>query len=188
MNRTTSLYKNIIFLMGKLSQWFIDCSWSKKTNLQIGRHCKIADTVVFDTEAGGRITIGKETVIGHGVYIATYGGDIEIGENCNVNPYTIIYGHGNTKIGNNVLIAGHCMIIPNQHKFERIDITIRRQGSTSVGIEIEDDVWLGHGCSVLDGVRIATGCVIGAGCVVNKSISNNSIAAGVPVKIIGKRN
>jgi len=47
--------------------------------------------------------------------ILTYGGDITIGDNCSVNPFTIVYGHGGTRIGNGVRIAAHTVIIPAHH-------------------------------------------------------------------------
>lgn len=117
----------------------------------------------------------------------TYGGDISIGKKCSINPYTIIYGHGNTKIGDNVLIAGQCMIIPSSHQFSDVRKSINTQGLTYKGIVIEDDVLISHGCSVLDGVTIGTGSVIGAGSVVNRSVPPFSICAGVPAKVISKR-
>ena len=55
-------------------------------------------------------------------------------------------------------------------------------------IIIEDDVWIGAGSIITAGVTIGKGTVIGAGSVVTKDIPQNVIAAGVPAKIINKRN
>ena len=52
---------------------------------------------------------------------------------------------------------------------------------------IEDDVWLGVGVTVLDGVRIGQGAVIAAGAVVTSSVPAGAIAGGVPARIIGMR-
>ena len=142
---------------------------------------------MFEIRDGGKIFIGKNSQILDGVLILTYGGTIDIGENCNINPYTIIYGHGGTKIGNNVLIAGHCMIIPNNHIFSDKNIPISKQGCIAKGITIEDDVWIGHGCSILDGVTIGKGSIIAAGSVVSKSVEAYSVVAGVPAKKIKER-
>lgn len=156
-------------------------------SILIGRQVRIATSAKIDPQ-GGKISIQNKTEILHGVLLLGYGGKITIGEKCSINPYTIIYGHGNgTIIGDNVLIAGHCMIIPNNHVFVDNVKPINTQGSTSKGITIEDDVWLGHGCSVLDGVKIGKGSIIGSGSVVNKDIPPFSIAAGVPVKVISSR-
>jgi acetyltransferase-like isoleucine patch superfamily enzyme len=141
----------------------------------------------IDTFKGGTISIDSNTEILDGVLVITYGGDIKIGKDCSINPYTIVYGHGNTTIGNNVLIAGGCMIIPSNHIFSRTDIPISVQGKESQGIEISDDVWIGHGCSILDGVKIGEGSVIAAGSVVTQSVEAYSIMGGVPARLLKKR-
>jgi acetyltransferase-like isoleucine patch superfamily enzyme len=55
------------------------------------------------------------------------------------------------------------------------------------GIIIHDDVWIGTGARILDGVEIGEGCVVAAGAVVNKSVPPYSVVAGVPARIIKKR-
>lgn len=133
------------------------------------------------------IKLGEKCTLHPYSYLRLHGGSIEIGNNVYINPYTVIYGHGGLKIGNNVLIAAHCTIIPSNHNFENIDAPIVAQGETCKGIVIEDDVWLGTGVKVLDGVTIGCGSVIGAGSVVTKSIPSYSVAVGAPAKVIKKR-
>lgn len=157
----------------------------KKVFLQ--KSTRVAKSARVEVRFGGQISIGRNTEILDGALVLTYGGKITIGENCSINPYTIIYGHGGTSIGNNVLIAGHCMIIPSNHNFSDKYLTIIEQGATSKGIVIEDDVWIGHGCSILDGVVVGKGSVISAGSVVNKSVDPFTIVGGVPAKKIKDR-
>ncbi len=65
---------------------------------------------------------------------------------------------------------------------------IRLQPIQSRGdIVVEDDVWLGVGVKVLDGVTIGRGAVIGAGAVVTKDIPPLAIAAGVPARVLRRR-
>jgi acetyltransferase-like isoleucine patch superfamily enzyme len=149
---------------------------------------KIQSSVQLDTKSGGIITIGQNTEVLNGCLLMTYGGKIVIGNNCSVNPYTILYGHGKgLKIGDNVLIAGHCLIIPSNHIFKDKNTPINKQGETSKGIIIEDDVWIAAGCKVLDGVTIRKGTIVAAGSVVNKSTEPYSIVGGVPAKLIKYR-
>jgi acetyltransferase-like isoleucine patch superfamily enzyme len=54
-------------------------------------------------------------------------------------------------------------------------------------VYIEDNVWIGSNCTIGKGVTIGTGSIIAANSFVNKSIPANSIAGGVPAKIIKKR-
>jgi acetyltransferase-like isoleucine patch superfamily enzyme len=157
-------------------------------NIYINELKKIHSTVQFNTSRGGVVQIGFNTEILNGCLLMTYGGNIIIGDNCSINPYTILYGHGKgLKIGNDVLIAGHCLIIPSNHVFLEKKISINRQGEESKGIEIEDDVWIAAGSTILDGVIIRKGTIVAAGSVVNKSTEPYSIVGGVPAKLIKYR-
>jgi acetyltransferase-like isoleucine patch superfamily enzyme len=60
----------------------------------------------------------------------------------------------------------------------------REHSISREGIEIQDNCWIGTGVRILDGVSIGSGSVIGAGSVVTKDIPSNSIAVGVPAKVI----
>ena len=51
----------------------------------------------------------------------------------------------------------------------------------------KDDVWIGFGVIILDGVTIGKGAIIAAGSVVTKSIPENAIAAGSPARVIKSR-
>ena len=112
--------------------------------------------------------------------------DSYIGNNVSINRNAVIRGY--FKIGNDVAIAPNCTIIGANHNFQRTDIAIKQQGvSNRGGIIIEDDVWIGANCVVLDGVTIGKGSVIGAGSIVTKSIPPYSIAVGNPCKVIKSR-
>ena len=76
--------------------------------------------------------------------------------------------------------APNCSFFPYNHSVAP-GVLIRKQPMYSNGdIIIEDGVWIGVGCVVLDNVTIGKGAVIGAGSVVTSDIPENAIAAGVP--------
>ena len=52
---------------------------------------------------------------------------------------------------------------------------------------IGNDVWIGHGATILGGVSIGDGAVIGAGTIVSKNVEPYSIMAGSPMKCLRKR-
>jgi acetyltransferase-like isoleucine patch superfamily enzyme len=160
----------------------------KNINVSLHKSVKIYPNVVMNTEYGGEINIGKNCELLYGVLLMTYGGVITIGECCSINAYTVLYGHGDLTIGNNVLIAGHCLIIPSNHNFSDITKPMNKQGETRKGIVIEDNVWIGSGCRILDGVHIGQGAIVAAGAVVNKDVLPNTIVGGVPAKLIKTRN
>lgn len=136
---------------------------------------------------GGAISIGKRTSLDRGVLLRAYGGVIRIGSDCTINPYSVIFGDGGLVIGNGVRIAAHTVIVPANHIFSDPDKFIFEQGESRLGITIEDDVWLGAGVRVLDGVNIKKGTVVGAGAVVTKSTEAFGVYVGVPAKKISSR-
>jgi len=137
--------------------------------------------------SGGTISIGENTFIDRGVILRSLGGSIEIGSDCSVNAYSVLYGSGGLRIGNGVRIAAHAAIFASNHVFSDPDKLIKDQGLSLKGIVIEDDVWIGAGARILDGVVIRKGTVVGAGAVITKSTEPYSVVAGVPAKIISSR-
>ncbi|MBL8080160.1 MAG: acyltransferase [Anaerolineales bacterium] len=99
----------------------------------------------------------------------------------------MLYGTGGVTIGNNVRIATNTIIVASMHKFERIDIPIYLQGHEARGIVIGNDVWIGAGCRILDGVTIGDGSILAAGAVINKDTPPYVIVGGVPARIIRER-
>lgn len=160
----------------------------RKKGIIIGENTNISKLAQLKILYRGTIKIGNRCDILDYALIYTYGGNIEIGDDCSINPFCVIYGHGGLKIGNKVRIATHTVIIPANHSFDRLDVSIMEQPEVRKGIEIGDDVWIGSGVRILDGVKIGSGVVIAAGSVVNKDIPDYAVAAGVPVKIIKFRN
>lgn len=149
--------------------------------------CTISASVRFDLTGGGQIIVRRATSIGDFAYLLACGGTIDIGAHCTIQLFCVLYGHGGLTIGNFVRIATQTVIVPSNHNFDRLDIPISQQGYTAKGVTIEDDVWIGAGCKILDGVTIGQGSVIGAGSVVNRSIPPYSVAVGVPARVIRKR-
>lgn len=160
---------------------------SLKHNIHIERGTVIEKGVTLRVQSGGRIFIGRNCYISKGAQLLTHGGDIIIGAHCSVNPYTVIYGQGGVRIGEGTRIAAHCCIVPANHNYSDSSEFIYKQGSTRIGIIIEEDVWLGAGVKVLDGVTIRRGCVIGANAVVTHDTDAYGIYVGVPAKLIKMR-
>ena len=135
-----------------------------------------------------RLVVGAGTSVRHFVVIRTYGGVVKIGRDCSVNPFTVIDGAGGVSIGDHVRIASHVSIVASNHVFEDTARPIRDQGLTAVGIQIGDDVWIGTGARILDGVSIESGAVVAAGAVVTSDVPASNVVAGVPARTIGSRS
>ncbi len=157
--------------------------------LSVGDGSMIDERVFFDIKSrDARLALGDRNQITQGVHFETgYAGSIRLGNDCYVGPYAILNGQGGLTIGDNVLIAGHCHIVAGNHRFDDPDRPINTQGFDSRGIVIQDDVWLGAGAKVLDGVRIGHGSIVSAGAVVTRDVAPLSIMAGVPARLLRKR-
>lgn len=156
------------------------------SGVEIGAKTYLHRTAVLEPR-GGVIRMGRRCEIHRGVLLLAFGGSIEIGNNCSVHPGSILYGHGGLRIGDDVRIAAQAIVIPANHVFDDPRILIREQGEERRGIDIGNDVWLGARATVLDGVSIAEGCVIGAGAVVTKSTRAYGVYVGNPACWIKQR-
>jgi virginiamycin A acetyltransferase len=146
---------------------------------------------IEDSVLGSRIVIGPHCTIDSFVKFKCAGGlgDVVIGENSLVNSGTVLFTGNGIRIGNNVLIASNCTFAPTNHQFERIDIPINQQRfrQSKGGITVEDDVWIGANCVVLDGSIIRRGAVIGAGSVVRGEVDAFTVNAGNPLRLLRQR-
>lgn len=116
-----------------------------------------------------------------------YCGYINIQRSSYIGPYSYMHAIGKIFIGKNCLFGPRTTIVAGNHKYQNKNVLIRLQGQLSKNVEIEDDVWLSANVTVLGGVRIGEGAVIGAGSVVTKDIPEYTIASGVPAKVTSQR-
>lgn len=135
----------------------------------------------------GRVVIGHDCSLEQGVFLAAYGGHIDITRWVFLGPYTVIYGHGGVTIGEGTLIAMHCRIVSSNHAVPPFGTDIRSQPDELRPTRLGRDVWLGAGVTVLGGVTIGDGCIVGAGSVVTKNLPPGSISHGIPASVHGWR-
>jgi acetyltransferase-like isoleucine patch superfamily enzyme len=170
-------------LIGKL-QFKLRYFTAKLQGVNIKRGALIYDSVNLINKKC--ITIAEFAEIKQGVVIQAFG-DIKIGKYAQLNPYTVLYG-GYIEIGDNVMIAPHCVIASGNHDFKQTSLPMRFAGNITKGpIVIADDVWIGANCTIVDGVKIGKGAVVAANSCVTDNVIPYSIVGGVPAKVIGNR-
>lgn len=135
----------------------------------------------------GSIKISRNCEISRGCVLKAYGGSINIGANTFVGEYVIIYGHGGVEIGENTLIAMHTCIVSANHTIPKRAEIIRSMPDILIPVKIGDDVWIGANASILAGVVIGKGAIIGANSVVTRDIPDFAIAFGNPARVIRYR-
>lgn len=156
------------------------------------RTCRLVRLPIFIRNKN-LINFGKNLTTGYFCRIDALGEKncIIFGENVQINDFVHIGSIKSIVIGDNTLIASRVFISDhnhgdyksNNHQSSPESIPSKRPLS-SAPIIIGKNVWIGENVSILPGVIIGNGSIIGAGSIVTTSIPDNSIAAGVPAKVI----
>jgi acetyltransferase-like isoleucine patch superfamily enzyme len=132
----------------------------------------------------------------------------DLGDNCQIygldmsEPYNVSLGHhvyinkncsitttaSRVDLGNYIMIGPNVTIIAQDHDFSDYKKPMMLNNDYNKGdIKIEDDVWIGANATILAGVTVHRGAIIGAGAVVTKDVPAFSIVGGVPAKVIKYR-
>ena len=130
------------------------------------------------------VTIGKQCTIS-GIK------NIKIGKNSSIGGRALILcTRAKLIIGNYVMIGPQVTIITGDHKINAIgkymaDVSdSEKDPENDLPVVIEDDVWIGANSTILKGVTIGEGAVIGSGSLVTKDIPAWTIAIGHPAKVM----
>lgn len=111
-----------------------------------------------------------------------YGKPVTIGKRCFIQQCCTFFGRGGIEIGDDVFIGPKCNLITINH-----DVNPDNRSATyGKPIKIEEKVWLGINVTVLPGVTLGYGCIVGANSVVTKDVPPMTIVAGNPARIIKK--
>ena len=109
-----------------------------------------------------------------------FGMNLHIGKNVFINSGCCFQDQGGIYIGDNTLIGHQVVFATINH-----DMNPEKRGSMSFKpIYVGRNVWIGAHATILPGVHIGDGAIIGAGAVITKDIPNNAIAVGVPAKVM----
>lgn len=158
--------------------------------ISLGHHVAIDDYAMIDAAGAGNegIILGDGVIVSRNCAIQAKTGPVMIGSKTHIGCNTIISSATGISIGQTGLIAGNCYIGGGRYISDRVDIPMAEQGLYSKGpVVIEDDVWLGAGAIVIDGVHIGKGCIVGAGAVVTKNLSDYAVATGIPASVVRSR-
>ncbi len=160
------------------------------SKLRLGKHVFIGDRVIiFQGEDGGVVEVGDgASVYGDTLIETGHGGSIRIGAGTRIHRGCQLIAHkAPIQIGCDVGISQNCAFYPYNRGVAPEKPISQQPLQTKGPIVIEDHAWLGVGVIVLDGVRIGTGAVIGAGAVVTRNVPDGAIAFGVPARVVKMR-
>lgn len=157
-------------------------------NITIGDNVTIDDNCLLDGRGDDGIILKDNVILNRNCMVQAKTGHIILGERTSIGSNSVIVSMSGVELGKAVLTAGNCYISAGAYQFDDLETPIMDQTAFSKGpIIIGENSWLGTSVTILDGVKIGVGVVIGASAVVNKDIEDFSIALGIPAKILRKR-
>jgi acetyltransferase-like isoleucine patch superfamily enzyme len=143
-----------------------------------------------------KFRIGKNSRIMGSLLLFDFDGEIEIGEDCFIGPSTRIWSAKKIKIGSRVLIAHNVNIHDNiSHPLDANERYNENLHFVNTGIHtktdikpaeiiIGDDVWIGFNATIMRGVKIGEGAIIGANTLVKEDIAPWTVNIGNPSRVI----
>jgi acetyltransferase-like isoleucine patch superfamily enzyme len=159
-------------------------------NIVFGKGVTIERHCIIDGYASEKITLGNNAKIGafstltSTSHFSKYGKGLQMGNNSAIGDFTHFGAAGGIEIGNDVIMGSYISFHSENHNFSDPNQLIRKQGVSSKGIKIGNNIWVGAKVTFLDGCVVADNCVVAAGAVVNGVYPENSIIGGVPAKVI----
>lgn len=146
------------------------------------------------------ITIGHDFMAGQNIQLHAFDGykgvvfqsvpELVIGNNVTIMDRCHISCADRIEIDNGVLFGSNVFIVDNFHgniSIEEIEIPPNERPLFRKGrVKIGSNVWIGRNVCVMPGVSIGENAIIGANAVVTHDIPANSVAAGIPAKVIRK--
>ncbi|MCD6250035.1 MAG: acyltransferase [candidate division Zixibacteria bacterium] len=171
-NDVAQLYRNLNQLRTSLRDEF-------KT--QFNRSLPMGDELFDRWERAQYLGFAKSSSIYESSYVL---GDVEVGEKTWIGPFVMLDGSGGLRIGSYCMISSGVHIYT--HDTVKWSLTAGQVEAERASVKIEDCCYIGSQAMIIKGVEIGHHTVVGACSFVNKSIPANSIAVGVPAKVIGR--
>lgn len=152
--------------------------------IRLGADCFVAPEAALFAEPHREIVLGDRARIAAGTFVH---GPVRGGDNVSLNVgVTIDGGRAGVVLGDDCRIASHVSIYAWNHG-TRPDALVREQPTTSRGVVLGCDVWVGSRACIRDGVTIGDHAIVGMGSVVTRDVPAWAIVAGSPARIIGDR-
>lgn len=110
-------------------------------------------------------------------------GRLSVGAQCSIGFRVLLDARGGLVIEDNSVLASDVQIITARHAVDSDDFAVEMDP-----VHIGHHAWIASRATILQGVTIGVGAVVGACSLVNNDVDDMAIVAGVPAKLRGKRN
>jgi acetyltransferase-like isoleucine patch superfamily enzyme len=158
--------------------------WYKSlyTGLRVGRGVRLGRGVHLAVARGATLTIGDNVAIERDCQLVSEG-TLSIGPDSFVGAGSIIVAAERVAIGRDVLIAAYVVIRDQDHGMGGA-LPYWRQPLVTAPVEIGQNVWIGTKASVLRGVTVGDGAVIGAHALVTAAVQPATVVGGIPARTL----
>lgn len=168
-------------MAGHAELWELHQSLRDEVRRRWNRSVSFADELFDRWERARYLGFGEGTSIYDSSLIL---GDVKVGENTWIGPYTVLDGRGGLTIGSYCSISAGVQIY--SHDTVKWSLTAGRAPEERAPTRIGSSVYVAPMCIVSRGVTIGDGSVIGANSFVRSDIPPHSIAVGTPARIVGR--
>jgi acetyltransferase-like isoleucine patch superfamily enzyme len=162
-----------------------DCKIFSDGTVDIGKNAIIKERTIIN--AFKSISIGDRTIIDREVFVGGMQSEksqIEVGNDCVILFRSYLNTTRKILIGNGVGIGGYCLIFTHS-TWQNV---LEGNPYKFADVRIKDNAWLPWNVTVLPGVIINKDVTLGSGSVITKSLPASVFAAGVPAKVIQKKD
>ncbi len=131
--------------------------------------------------------IGKNTKF-YGRGTIYFSENLTVGDDCRIGYNYFFHSKGGIKIGNNTILSRNVTIYSANHDYLSKKLIPYDENYLEKEVVIGNSVWIGMNVSILPGVVIEDGAIIGMGTVVTKNVKKGEIVVGMGQKVVGNRD
>jgi acetyltransferase-like isoleucine patch superfamily enzyme len=157
--------------------------------IRIGDGTILDDLSVIDAKGttNSGIRLGDGVYVGRHTIVYCKNGDIELGDHVNLSANCVVFSSNRLTIGRGTVVGAFTYVLSGGEYDYRDTVHPfhEQSGMGSAGpLSIGANCWLGARVTVLDAASIADHCVIGAGAVVTRPVAADSLALGIPARVV----
>ena len=156
--------------------------------IRLGAGVVVDDNAMIDAKGQNNqgISLADGVYIGRNCIVYTKDGDIELAEKVNVSANCELFSGNKLFIGRGTVIAAYTYLLSGgEYDYNSLTPLAEQAGNLTRGqTTVGSNVWIAAQVVVADGSDIGDNAVIGAGAVVRGQIPANSLAAGLPAKVV----
>lgn len=129
-------------------------------------------------------SVGYGCRLGKDIFVYPY--RVSLGDRVYIGRYA--YLDGDITVGDHCMISSSVAFVGGDHKYDQEGVLMIDSGREHwAKTTLQNDVWVGYGAIIMNGITIGEGAIVAAGAVVCKDVPSFSIVAGVPARVIRMR-